>query len=162
MDKFLGDQAAGRFAPRPEAAARIRAQRPTLAADGLRAAIERDPGLPVRYDDTQLRLVLRDADRHLLQLASALELGDVDPMTSYVSMLVPLFRRRKMPLDDVATLLLGIRDAVVAALPPADGEAATTVTEIALSTLERPRHLPGDRRRNPIVSFLWKGAGFLD
>ncbi len=162
MDKFLGEVTTVRFEPRPDAANRIRAQRATLAADGLRAAIARDPGLSSRYDDTQLRLLLRDCNQHLLQLASALEHGDLDPMTTYVSMIVPLYRRRRMPLEDLATVLLGLRDAVVAVLPPAEGAAATAVTEIALSTLERPRHLAGDRPRNPILRFLWKGAGILD
>ena len=162
MDRFLGEATTVRFEPRPDAATRIRSQRSSLAADGLRAAIARDPGLRTRYDETQLRLLLRDCDRHLLQLASALEHGDVDPMTTYVSMIVPLYRRRRMPLEDLATLLLGIRDAVVAVLTPAEGEAAAAITEIALSTLERPRHLAGDRPGNPIVRFLWKGAGILD
>jgi hypothetical protein len=146
----------------PEAAARLRNARARLAADALRAALARDPGLGTRYDADQLRTFLRDCERHVVQLALALEEGRVGRMTEYVDVIVPVFRRRRVPLEDLATMLLGTLDAAHAELSPAAGDAATRIVEAGLARLERPRHLPGDRPRNPILHFLWKGAGILD
>ncbi len=150
------------FARAPAAAARLREERRRLAADALRAAIARDPGLEMRHDAEQMRAFLRDCERHVLQLAFALERGTLTPVTEYVEMLVPVFRRRRVPLEDFACMLLGTLDAARAELPPADGDTAAQVIEAGLSQLERPRHLAGDRSRNPILQFLWKGAGILD
>ncbi len=148
--------------PMPEAAARLRDDRPWLAAEALRAAIRRDPTLETRHDAVHFRRFLRDCDEHVFQLAQALGDGRAGPMAAYVSTIVPVFRRRRVPLEDLGTMLLGTLDAARVALPPAQAEAATLIVEAGLAQLERPRHLAGDRPRNPILQFLWKGAGILD
>ncbi len=156
------DPAASTFPPMPDAATRLRNGHGRLGAEALRAAVRRDPSFESRYDTVQFRTFLRDCDRHVLQLAQALERGLPGPMTEYVDTIVPVFRRRRVPLEDLGTMLLGTLDAARADLPPAEGDAASLVVEAALNQLERPRHLPGDRPRNPILQLLWKGAGILD
>jgi hypothetical protein len=146
----------------PEAAAHLRAERVRLGPEALAAAIRRDPSLRVRYTVPQLQTFLRDTDAHVLQLAAALDAGSVGPLAEYVRTIIPLYRRRHVPLEDLATLLLGTLDATRVVLPPAAGDAAAIAIEAALARLERPRHLPGDRPRNPILQFFWKGAGILD
>ena len=162
MPQALPDQASARMQPLPETASRLLDMRRQLAGDALRAAIARDPGLGTRYDATMLRTFTRDYEEHLSQLAASLATGDAAPMIAHVDTAVPLFRRRSVPLEDVATLLLGMLDAVRAALPPDEGAAATSVVEEGLGALRRPRHLAGNRPGNPIVRFLWKGAGYLE
>ncbi len=162
MDR-LGDPLAKHTCPpMPDAATRLRNGRERLATEALVAAVRRDPTLEDRCDALQFRTFLRDMDRHILRLAVALEQGNVGPMTEYVGMLVPLFRRRRVPLEDFATMLLGVLDAARADLPRDEADAASQVIEAGLGQLERPRHLPGNRRRNPVLSLLWKGAGILD
>ncbi|MGC8634022.1 MAG: hypothetical protein ACP5VP_05070 [Candidatus Limnocylindrales bacterium] len=146
----------------PEAAALLRAERARLGPEALAAAARRDPGLLERYTTSQLQTFLRDCDRHVLQLAAALDAGSVGPLAEYVRTIIPLYRRRHVPLEDLATILLGTLDACRAVLPPAGGDAAAIAIEAGLKRLERPRHLPGDRPRNPILQFFWKGAGILD
>ena len=156
------DPAASTFPPMPDAATRLRNGHSRLAAEALRSSVRRDPSFETRYDAVQYRTFLRDCDRHVLQLALALERGLPGPMTEYVDTIVPVFRRRRVSLEDLGTMLLGTVDAARADLPPAEGDAASLVIEAALNHLERPRHLPGDRPRNPILQLLWKGAGILD
>ena len=124
--------------------------------------MSRDPSLGMRYDALHLSTFLRDCDRHVLQLASSLEEGRVAPLAEYVRTIIPVFRRRRVPLEDLATMLLGTLDAARSDLPPAEGGAADVVIEAGLARLERPRHLAGDRPRHPILQFIWKGAGILD
>ncbi len=162
MQSPTRDPAATPLAPLPGAAARLRSGHARLAADALRAAISRDPSLPIRYDALHLSTFLRDCDRHVLQLAAALEEGRAAPLAEYVRTIIPVFRRRRVPLEDLATMLLGTLDAARSDLPPAEGDAADLVIEAGLARLERPRHLAGDRPRNPILQFIWKGAGILD
>jgi hypothetical protein len=162
MHGSVRDPASPPFQPMLEAAATLRDDRRTLAAEALRAAIRRDPTLGTRYDALQLRTFTRDCERHVQQLELALRRGRVGPVVEYVSTIVPVFRRRRVPLEDLGTMLLGTLDAAASALPPAARDAASMVMEAGLSQLERPRHLAGDRPRNPILQFLWKGAGILD
>ncbi len=162
MQSPTREPAATPLAPMPEAGARLRTDRNRLAADALRAAISRDPSLGTRYGALQLSTFLRDCERHVQQLAFALEQGRATPVTEYVRTIIPVFRRRRVPLEDLATMLLGTLDAARSDLPPVEGDAADLVIEAGLARLERPRHLPGDRPRNPILQFLWKGAGILD
>ncbi len=156
------DPAAVAFPPMPDGATRLSNGHGRLAAEALRASVRRDPSLETRYDALQFRTFLRDCDRHVLQLAQALERGLPGPMVEYVDTIVPVFRRRRVPLEDLGTMLLGTLDAARADLPPAEGDAVSVVVEAALNGLELPRHLPGDRPRNPILQLLWKGAGILD
>jgi hypothetical protein len=156
------DRATVAFPPMGDAATRLRNGHGRLAAEALRASVRRDPTFETRYDILQFRTFLRDCDRHVLQLAQALDGGLPGPMTEYVDTIIPVFRRRRVPLEDLGTMLLGTVDAARADLPPAEGDAASLVVEAALNHLERPRHLAGDRPRNPILQFLWKGAGILD
>ena len=162
MERPARDSVGAALSPMPEAATRLRDARARLAGAALVAATRRDPTLEERYDALQFRTFLRDMDRHILRLALALEQGGVGPFTEYVGTLVPVFRRRRVPLEDFATMLLGMLDAVSADLPRPEADAAARIVEEGLGHLERPRHLPGDRRRNPVLAFLWKGAGVLD
>jgi hypothetical protein len=162
MPQAVPDHVSARIEPLPDTASRLLAMRRELAANALRAAIARDPGLGTRYDATMLRTFTRDYERHLAQLADSLRAGDPQPLAGYLDTAVPLFRRRRVPLEDLATLLLGMRDAVAAVLPPDEGAIAASCVDAGLGALRRPRHLAGNRPGNPIVRFIWKGAGYIE
>ncbi len=143
----------------PDAAAALRRDEARLAPRALESALSRDPSLRDRYDATMLATFLRDDRRHLAELTRSLETGDEHGLNSYVGQLVPVMRRRHVPMKDFATLLLGVRDAAVAVLGPEDAARASRVTEHAVAELDRPRHLPGDRPRGRLASILWKAGG---
>ena len=149
-------------AGRPEAAAHLRAERARVAALALEAALARDRTMRQRYDEVQLRLFLRDYDRHIEQLARALETGNRRWMAEWVESTIPPMRRRHVPMQDLASLLLGLGDACVEVLDAVGSGAALDAIDASLARLKRTRHLPGDHYGSRLVHFLWKGAGVLD
>ena len=146
----------------PDAAARLRANRERLGRLALAATVANVADFEVRYDDTALRLFLRDYERHVEQLARALETGQDGYVTNYAEWLVPLYRRRRVPMRDLIALISGLQQAVATVLTPAENEAAG---EVFKSWAERLRHhgrLPGDHKGNAVLRFFWKGAGVGD
>ncbi len=141
------------------AAARFRADRASVALSAVEAAFARDPGLGARYDEPMVRRLVRDGERHAEQLARALETGEDAWAVEYASWIVPVMRRRGMPMKDLETLFLGLGDAVRPLVgPEAAGEVDRLVAAM-VAVLDRPRHLQGDRRRNPLAGFFWKASG---
>jgi len=146
----------------PDAAARIRSARRRLAAIGLQAALKQDPTIADRYDELALRELLRDADRHLEQLALALETGEASLVTTYAEWIQPAYRRRHVAARDQAAFLHGLADAASTVLSPAEIEALAGYVAAWMAVLEFHRRLPGDHKGNAAVRFIWKGAGILD
>jgi len=147
---------------RPEAADLLRRERGRLGRVALEAAVRIDPTLQQRYDEVALRHFLRDYEQHLEQLAKALASAEDTWVTNYAEWLVPVYRRREVPMKDFGVLLLGLRDAVVSALSPEDGKLAEHYLQRFRTRLKRHQALPGDHKGNSIVRFFWKGAGVLD
>jgi hypothetical protein len=146
----------------PEAAARLRANRERLARVALQETIRIAPGFDERYDQTALRLFLRDYDRHIEQLARALETGEDAYVVSYGEWLVPIYRRRGVPMLDFMAMLAGLRDACAAVLSPDENVTAQQLFERWSERLKRHGRLPGDHKGNGLIRFFWKGAGIGD
>ena len=128
----------------------------------LESAFRIDPTLGERYDEVMQRRFLRDYDRHIEQLARAIETGEDRYVVVYGETLVPIYRRRHVRMNDVVSLIRGLGEAAVAIGPSAQ---ADLVREPVNAWVERMRHhrrLPGDHRGNAAVRFIWKGAGFGD
>jgi hypothetical protein len=149
-------------AGRPEAAARLRRQRSTVAALALKAALEADPTLDSRYDQIVMRTLLRDYDRHIEQFALALATGEARYVTEWAEWIVPVFRRRRIPVRDQGTLIRALRPAAAAVLPPDDAKAFGTLADAWLKRLYLYQRLPGDHKGNPVARLIFKGAGILD
>lgn len=146
----------------PVAAARLREHRERLARLSLEATLRLAPHFRERYDEIALRQLLRDFDRHIEQTARALETGDDHWATNYGEWLVPVYRRRGVPMKDFIAMLAGMRDAALTVLPPED---ATALRALVVRWADRLKHhgrLAGDHKGNPIVRFFWKGAGIGD
>ncbi|MDQ3938489.1 MAG: hypothetical protein M3253_07390 [Chloroflexota bacterium] len=146
----------------PAAAARLRGNRERLARLSLENAVRLAPRLNERYDEVALRRLLRDCERHLEQLARALETGEDHYVINYGEWLVPIYRRRKVPMKDFIALLDGLRHAAASVLTPEEMEIAEPLFGRWVDRLRHHQRLPGDHRGNPIVRFFWKGAGVLD
>ena len=145
----------------PQVAARLRSVA-RLPATALDAASRIDETLPQRYDELMLRRLLRDYERHIEQLARAIETGEDRFVVAYGEALVPAYRRRKVRMNDVVSLLRGLEEAAVALGPSAEAE---LIREPMGAWIERMRHhrrLPGDHKGNSAVRFIWKGAGLGD
>ncbi len=146
----------------PAAALKLRAGRERLARLALEATLRLAPTFEARYDTQALRLFLRDYDRHIEQLARALETGNEIFMTNYGEWLVPVYRRRRVPMKDFTALLLGLEEVVATVLMPEEHEQARAYIARCAERLKHHSRLPGDHKGNPIVRFFWKGAGILD
>ena len=145
----------------PAVAARLRATN-RLSELALEAALRVDPSLRHRYDDLMLRRFLRDYERHIEQLARAVATGEERYVVVYGEDLVPSYRRRKVRMNDVVSLLRGLEAAAVATGPSSDAEVIRAPMEAWIDCLRRHRRLAGDHAGNRAVRFLWKGAGLGD
>ncbi len=146
----------------PEAAARLRREHDRIARLALEATLRRFPDMRKRYDELALRQLLRDYEQHIEQLARAVESNDGSWVTNYAEWLVPIYRRRKIPMKEFAALILGLRDAALTVLSPEEAEHASRMLDLWRERLRRHGRLPGDHKGNPIVRFFWKGAGIGD
>jgi hypothetical protein len=158
----LGLPPADAPAGNPEAAARLRANLTRLARLGLQETVKDADGFAERYDDDMLRLLLRDSERHLEQLARSMETGRDYYVTSYAEWLVPIYRRRHIPMRDLGALLSGLKAAAATVLSPVEREAAEAFFERWNDTLKHHQRLPGDHKGNKLIRFFWKGAGIGD
>ena len=131
----------------------------TLALD---AALHIDPSLAERHDELMLRRFLRDYDRHIEQLALAIETGEDRFVTGYGEALVPAYRRRGVRMNDVVSLLRGLEEAAVSIGPAAEADIVRKPMSAWIVVMRHHRRLPGDHKGNPGVRFVWKAAGFGD
>jgi hypothetical protein len=149
------DPAAGH----PSAAAIIRTGRERLASRGLEALAVEDPTLGERHDELALRRLLRDAGTMLDLLATAVGTGDAEPFVAWSEAAVPVFRRRRVPMDDLIRLLDQLDRVVAAAVDPDAAAAASDALAAAAGAFKAHRRLAGDaKKRNPIAAFIYKGA----
>lgn len=155
----LGRPPASPAAGQPAAAAALRAAREHLAARALEAFVAADPAVRERFNELALRRLLRDLATILDQVATVLETRDRDPFIAWCEALVPAYRRRSVPMDDLARLMERLQRATSAALEPGPAAEANSILAEAGATFKAHRRLGGDaRKKNPVVDFIYKGA----
>ena len=143
----------------PRAAQAIRDDRERLAIRALEIAVDADPTLRSRHDELGLRNLLHDAEVLLDELAKSVGAADPTILGRWAEQVVPLFRRRKVPLDDLIALAGGARSAVAGVVGPEEMPVVDAAIDEAIRVLRWHRRLAGDgRRRNPILAFIYKGA----
>ena len=143
----------------PAAAERVRAARARLGTRALQVALQRDPTLRERAGETGLRQLLRDTEVFVERIARALASGDPGQASEWADWVAPVYRRRKVPMDDVVTLSEGLRNALAAILAPEEQAAADTALDAAIATFRRYRRIAGDaRKRSRIMTALYKGG----
>jgi hypothetical protein len=143
----------------PAAAGHVQDAVQTLAARALESAIQRDPTLQNRNDEIGLRQRLLDAELLAERVALCVGAGDPAPAREYADWTAPVYRRKRVPLDDLINLGEGLRAAlpsVIEGQALADGEAAV---DAAIAQYRWHRRLAGDaRKRNAFLQFIYKGA----
>ena len=132
---------------------------PRLAARALEVAIDRDPTFRERYDEVGLRGRLHDAELLASRLALAVGRDDDAPMREYAEQATPVYRRKRVPLDDLIRLCEGLRAALPGVLSEAELAAAGRGLDGAIAAFRWNRRLAGDaRKRNPLLDFIYKGG----
>ena len=132
---------------------------PQLAARALAVAIDHDPTLRVRYDEVGLRERLRDAELLAERIATAVAEGDPNVAGEYADWTSPVYRRKRVPLDDLINLCEGLRSAIAGASAPSVADAANAAIDAAIAQYKWHRRLAGDgRKRNRLLQFIYKGA----
>jgi hypothetical protein len=143
----------------PDAAERVRAGRERLGARALEVALQRDPTLRGRAGEAGIRALLRDTEVFLERIARALASGDPGQAREWADWVAPVYRRRKVPMDDLVTLCEGLRSALAAVLAPEEQAAADVALDQAVETFRRYRRIAGDaRKRSRILTALYKGG----
>jgi hypothetical protein len=143
----------------PEAAALLTAGRGRIAGRALEIALELDPTIGRRHDEAGLRALLADLGAFIDRLAIAVGAADPAVMANFAEMVAVRYRKRAVPMDDVATLMEGLRRSAKAALPPSGGEAIDPGLDEAIRVFTWHRRLAGDaRKRNPLLAILYRGA----
>ena len=143
----------------PAAAQRIRDAAPQLADRALAVALDNDPTLRERNDETGLRQRLRDARLIADRVAVSVAAGDPGPCREYADWTSPVYRRKGVPLGDLMNLCEGLRSAMTGILGPHELALAEEALEATIAQYKWHRRLAGDaRKRNPILAFIYKGA----
>jgi hypothetical protein len=155
----LGLPPVDRTAGLPPAAARVDAARERLAARALEIAIDRDPTIRDRYDELGLRRLVRDTVTLIDRVVDAMAVGDPEPARVFAEAIPPVYRRRKVPMDDLINLCDSIRTAIAALLPGSEMPIVDAAVDAMIERLRWHRRIAGDaRKRNPILAAIYKGA----
>jgi hypothetical protein len=142
-----------------DVARHIRENAPQLAARALAVAIDRDPTLRERYDEIGLRERLHDAELLAERIATAVAEDDPSVAGEYADWTSPMYRRKRVPLDDLINLCEGLRAAIAGASAPSVAAAADAAIDAAIAQYKWHRRLAGDaRKRNRLLQFIYKGA----
>jgi hypothetical protein len=143
----------------PEAAERIRTQRDRLAARALSVAMTADPTIRARYDETGQRQLLHDAALLTERVAICVAAADALPAREYAEWTAVLYRRRRVPMDDLVALCEGLRTALPIVLAPVELAQASVALDAAIKVYRWHRRLAGDaRKKNAFLQFLYKGG----
>lgn len=142
----------------PEAAERIRTNADRIAARALEVALDRTD-MRDRYDETGLRHLLRDAALLADRVAVSVAADDPAPTREYAEQTSIVYRRRKVPLDDLIAICEGLRTAFPLVLAPAEQPAAGAALDGAIAAFKWHRRLAGDaRKKNAFIQFIYKGG----
>ncbi len=143
----------------PEAAERVRTAVPRLAARALSVAMQADPTIRDRYDESGQRHLLHDAALLAERVALALASGSPSPASEYAEWTAIVYRRKAVPMDDLVALCEGLRAAMPSALAPGELPTANAALDAAIAVYRWHRRLAGDaRKRNRILQFIYQGG----
>lgn len=143
----------------PTAAERIRAAADRIGARALEVALERDPAFRDRYDEIGLRQLLRDTEIIIDRVALSIAANDPRFVAKWADQTVPIYRRRRVPMDDLVHILEGLRAAIAPFVPGPEATALHAAIEAGIAQARWNRRVAGDaRKRNPLLQFLYRGG----
>lgn len=121
--------------------------------------MEADPTIRDRYDEIGQRRLLRDAALLAERIALCVAAANPGPAHDYAEWTAPVYRRRRVPMDDLVALCEGLRAALPSLLAPAELAVAFAALDQAIEAYRWHRRLAGDaRKKNAFLQFLYKGG----
>jgi hypothetical protein len=141
------------------AATRLRTHRAEIGVRALEIARDGDPTLTTRHDELGLRHLLRDTEAFVERLA--LSVADNDPhwLREFADQSAIIFRRRRVPMDDLVAICEGLRAAIRSHLSAEELVPADAAIDAAVTVFRDYRRLAGDaRKRNRLLAAIYKGA----
>lgn len=143
----------------PAATERLRRAQSRLGARALEVALDRDPSMSERHGVLGLRKLLRDTETLIDRLGVAVASNDPIAVAAWAEWVVPIYRRRRVPMDDLILLCDGLRLAIPAVLAPDERTIAEVSLDEAVRVFRWHRRIAGDaRKRNRLLALLYKGA----
>ena len=125
----------------------------------MEITIENDPAFRDRHDELALRQLLRDTGIFIDRIALSVSSGDPAPAREFADQVVPVYRRRKVSMDDLTALFEGLRAATAAVLVGPEADAMHAAITDAIAVFRWNRRIAGDaRKRNRLLQLLYKGA----
>ena len=141
------------------AAAALRSGGPRLRARALAAALELNPTMKDRHPEVVMQALLADLEAFHDRLVVAVASADPHAMATFADLVAVRSRKRKIPMDDVISRCEGLRRAAAAVVEPAAVAVIDAAIDEAIAVFKWNRRLAGDaRKRNPLLSFIYKGA----
>lgn len=142
----------------PQAAEEIRRDKALIAARALEVAMDWDVSIAKRYDERARASLLHDAELLTERLAMCVSSDDPRWLAEYAEWIGPIYRRRGVPLADVAALAEGIRVATTR-LGPGEADARDRALDAGIAVLRKNGRLAGDRhKRNALLRWLYRGV----
>ena len=143
----------------PDAAARLVQLRARIGQRALEITVDRDPAFRDRHDELALRRLLRDTEILIDRLALSIASNDPSPMEEFADQVVPVYRRRKVSMDDLIKLSEGIRAATAPHLNAEEAAPMHAAVDAAIAVFKWHRRIAGDaRKRNRLLQAIYKGA----
>lgn len=143
----------------PAAAERIRAAKSRLAARALQVALDETRDMRERHDEAGLRQLLLDAELLADRVAVGVAANAPDVGREYAEWTAPVYRRQRVPMDDLIGLCDGLRQALPDILSVEEMVPAVATLDEAIRVYRWHRRLAGDaRKRNRLLQLLYKGG----
>lgn len=112
-----------------------------------------------RYDEAGLRQLLLDAELLADRVAVAVAANAPEIGREYAEWTAPVYRRRRIPMDDLIGLCDGLRQALPDLLSHDELVPADATLDEAVKAYRWHRRLAGDaRKRNRLLQLLYKGG----
>lgn len=122
-------------------------------------AFARAPGLRDRPGEVRLRTLYRDLEGLLEIVARVVASNDPSLLRSWAEWVVPVYRRRRIAMDDLVLICEALRAALAAVLEVEAREPAGRGLDEAIRVFRAHRRLGGDARpRNRLLAAIYKGA----
>jgi hypothetical protein len=118
-----------------------------------------DPTFADRHDELTRQSLLSDLEAFVDRLVTAVSSGDPHAMATFADLVAVRYRKRKIAMGDVITLCEGLRRAAAAVVEPDSIPALDAAIDEAIAVFKWHGRLAGDaRKKNPLLSFIYKGA----
>jgi hypothetical protein len=143
----------------PAAAARLQATSARVGGRTLEIVAAEDPDFREHYDEIALRRLVRDMEVYVDRLCRSLASGDPEFVRAWAEQVVPVYRRRQVPMDDLIRISEALRIASTGVVAPGERGPIDEAIDAAVTVFRRHRRLAGGgRRRNRLLQLLYKGA----